>query len=184
MGRREKLVEILKSQLFGCAILACAAISFSFPSAFTSWGGVKLTKLVTPAIQVVMFGMGTTLTLADLVRVAKCPWAVAAGVFLQFLVMPIVGFSLALAFGCPRFRHDAQLLQAFQRKPWAMASRMNKTIILLAGSLTCSLLSFGRGEGWMPSRLFRRRSHRSRMRLAILSGSSARMSLIRRQVLT
>ena len=84
---------------FGLAILACAVVSFSFPSAFTSWGGVKLTKLVTPAIQVIMFGMGTTLTLADFARVAKCPWAVATGVFLQFLVMPVVGFSLALALG-------------------------------------------------------------------------------------
>lgn len=93
------ITHILKSNSFGFAILACAAISFSFPSAFTSWGGVKLTKLVTPAIQVIMFGMGTTLTLADFVRVAKCPWAVATGVFLQFLIMPLVGFSMALAFG-------------------------------------------------------------------------------------
>ena len=95
----EKLVAIFKSQLFGIAILACAAVSFAFPAAFTSWGGVRLTKLVTPAIQVIMFGMGTTLTLADFVRVVKCPWAVATGVFLQFLIMPIVGFVLALAFG-------------------------------------------------------------------------------------
>ena len=93
------MIGILKSHAFGLAILACAAASFAFPSAFTSWGGVKLTKLVTPAIQVIMFGMGTTLTLSDFVRVAKCPWAVATGVFLQFLVMPLVGFSLALAFG-------------------------------------------------------------------------------------
>jgi len=91
--------KFLKSNAFGLAILACAAVSFSFPSAFTSWGGVKLTKLVTPAIQVIMFGMGTTLTLGDFVRVAKCPWAVATGVVLQFLVMPFVGFALALAFG-------------------------------------------------------------------------------------
>jgi len=93
------ILKTLKSNAFGLAILACAAVSFSFPSAFLSWGGVKLTKLVTPAIQIIMFGMGTTLTLADFVRVAKCPWAVATGVFLQFLVMPFVGFSLALAFG-------------------------------------------------------------------------------------
>ena len=93
------MLRFFKSNAFGLAILACAAVSFAFPSAFTSWGGVKLTKLVTPAIQVIMFGMGTTLTLADFVRVAKCPWAVATGVFLQFLIMPLVGFSLALAFG-------------------------------------------------------------------------------------
>ena len=85
--------------MFGLAILACAAISFAFPSAFTEWGGVKLTKLVVPAIQVIMFGMGTTLTFGDFVRVAKCPWAVATGVFLQFLIMPFVGFLLAKSFG-------------------------------------------------------------------------------------
>lgn len=68
-----KLVGILRGQAFGIAILVCAAVSFAFPAAFTSWGGVKLTKLVTPAIQVIMFGMGTTLTFADFVRVAALP---------------------------------------------------------------------------------------------------------------
>ena len=66
-------MRFLVQNKFGFAILACAAVSFAFPSAFISWGGVKLTKLVTPAIQVIMFGMGTTLTLGDFVRVAKCP---------------------------------------------------------------------------------------------------------------
>ena len=93
------MLTFLRKQMFGLAILACAAISFAFPSAFTEWGGVKLTKLVVPAIQVIMFGMGTTLTFGDFVRVAKCPWAVATGVFLQFLIMPFVGFLLAKSFG-------------------------------------------------------------------------------------
>ena len=93
------VLTFLRKQMFGLAILACAAVSFAFPSAFDTWGGVKLTKLVVPAIQVIMFGMGTTLTFGDFVRVAKCPWAVATGVFLQFLIMPFVGFLLAKSFG-------------------------------------------------------------------------------------
>ena len=93
------MLRFLRSNAFGLAILACAAVSFAFPAAFTSWGGFKLTKFVTPAIQLIMFGMGTTLALDDFLRVAKCPWAVAMGVFLQFLIMPFVGCSLALAFG-------------------------------------------------------------------------------------
>ena len=93
------MVAFLKRQSFGLAILLCAAVSFAFPTCFDTWGGVKLTKLVVPAIQVIMFGMGTTLTLGDFVRVAKCPWAVATGVFLQFLIMPFVGFALAKSFG-------------------------------------------------------------------------------------
>lgn len=93
------ILGILRRQAFGLAILACAAIAFSFPAAFTEWGGVKLTSLVVPAIQLIMFGMGTTLSLGDFLRVVKRPWAVAIGVFLQFLVMPLVGFLLAKSLG-------------------------------------------------------------------------------------
>ena len=92
-------MKFIKGQLFGVAILACAAVAFAFPSAFTEWGGVKLMSLVVPAIQMIMFLMGTTLSPADFLRVAKRPWAVATGVCLQFIVMPIVGFLLAKSFG-------------------------------------------------------------------------------------
>ena len=78
-GAKRVIVRLLREHLFGISILACAAIAFAFPSAFTEWGGVKLTSLVVPAIQVIMFGMGTTLSLADFLRVAKRPWAVATG---------------------------------------------------------------------------------------------------------
>ncbi len=91
--------NVAKRNMFGIAILVCAATAFAFPSAFLSWGGVKLTKFVSPALQLIMFGMGTTLTLGDFLRIAKCPWGVAVGVVLQFLVMPLSGFFLALAFG-------------------------------------------------------------------------------------
>ena len=93
------VLGFIRRQSFAIAILGSAAVSFAFPSAFREWGGVKLTSLVVPAIQVIMFGMGTTLSLGDFIRVAKAPWAVAVGVFLQFLVMPIVGFTLAKTFG-------------------------------------------------------------------------------------
>ena len=93
------VASFLKGQAFGLAILACAAVAFAFPSAFKEWGGVKLLALVVPAIQIIMFGMGTTLSPDDFLRVAKRPWAVATGVFLQFLVMPLVGYMLAKGFG-------------------------------------------------------------------------------------
>lgn len=92
-------VALLRRQLFGLAILACAIVSFSFPECFDTWCGVKLLKFVSPAIQLIMFGMGTTLTAGDFIRVAKCPWAVATGVFLQFLIMPFVGYLLAVILG-------------------------------------------------------------------------------------
>ena len=97
--RFRHVASFLKGQAFGLAILACAAVAFAFPSAFKEWGGVKLLTLVVPAIQIIMFGMGTTLSPDDFLRVAKRPWAVATGVFLQFLVMPLVGYMLAKGFG-------------------------------------------------------------------------------------
>ena len=97
--RFRHVASFLKGQAFGLAILACAAVAFAFPSAFKEWGGVKLITLVVPAIQIIMFGMGTTLSPDDFLRVAKRPWAVATGVFLQFLVMPLVGYMLAKGFG-------------------------------------------------------------------------------------
>lgn len=92
-------LSFVRRQAFGMAILGCAAAAFTFPDSFTEWGGVKLTTLVVPAIQIIMFGMGTTLSLSDFMRVAKRPWAVGIGVFLQFLVMPAVGFLLAKGLG-------------------------------------------------------------------------------------
>jgi len=93
------LMGLLRRQSFGLAVLASAAVAFAYPESFKEWGGVKLTSLVVPAIQLIMFGMGTTLSLGDFLRVAKRPWAVAIGVFLQFLVMPVVGLMLAKCFG-------------------------------------------------------------------------------------
>ena len=90
---------LFRKQAFGLAILACAAVSFLYPGAFLQWGGVKLTSLVVPAVQLIMLGMGTTVTFGGFIRVVKNPWVVVIGVFLQFLVMPAVGFMMAKMFG-------------------------------------------------------------------------------------
>lgn len=50
---------------------------------------------------IVMLGMGLTLTVDDFRGVARMPRAVAAGVALQFSVMPLAGAGIALAFGLP-----------------------------------------------------------------------------------
>jgi BASS family bile acid:Na+ symporter len=70
-----------------------------YPGAFGTWFGTDLKVLIVPLIQVIMFGMGTTLSLADFGRVLAMPWPVLVGFALQFSVMPCVGFTLATAFG-------------------------------------------------------------------------------------
>lgn len=94
-----KLLTFLRRQAFGLAVILSSAIAFCWPTAFDTWCGVKLLKLVSPALGLIMFGMGTTLTVQDFLRVAKMPAAVGVGVLLQFLVMPCLGLALTQVFG-------------------------------------------------------------------------------------
>ncbi len=87
------------SLTFTTAVAACVAASLCFPFLFLSVGGYKLTGLIVPLIQIIMFGMGTTLSLADFARVLVMPRGVLVGLVLQFAVMPVTGFTLATLFG-------------------------------------------------------------------------------------
>ncbi len=72
-----------------------------FPSHFESWGGFRLSRLSTPLIQLIMLGMGATLSLGDFARALRMPQAVLIGMVLQFSVMPLLGWSIAVSFGFP-----------------------------------------------------------------------------------
>ena len=52
-------------------------------------------------VQLVMFGMGTKMSVRDFAGVARMPYPVVIGISLQFLVMPLTGYTLATAFGFP-----------------------------------------------------------------------------------
>jgi BASS family bile acid:Na+ symporter len=91
--------SFLKSFAFTVWVFAFVAASMVYPSAFMSWFGFDLGVLIVPLIQIIMFGMGTTLSVADFGRVFKMPWPVFVGFVLQFSVMPLTGFVLAKTFG-------------------------------------------------------------------------------------
>jgi len=90
---------VLKSFAFTAWVFAFVAASMVYPIAFGSWFGVDLKILIVPLIQIIMFGMGTTLSVADFGRVFKMPWPVLVGFVLQFSVMPLTGLALAKIFG-------------------------------------------------------------------------------------
>jgi len=90
---------VLKSFAFTVWVFAFVAASMIYPVAFMSWAGFNLKILIVPLIQIIMFGMGTTLSVADFGRVFKMPWPVLVGFVLQFSVMPITALVLAKAFG-------------------------------------------------------------------------------------
>ena len=91
--------SFFKSFAFTVWVFAFVSASMVYPSAFMTWFGFNLGILIVPLIQIIMFGMGTTLSVADFGRVFKMPWPVFIGFVLQFSVMPLTGLALAKAFG-------------------------------------------------------------------------------------
>lgn len=93
--------QTLKNYLFTLFILISAGSALIFPSFFLSINGFPLKKLIVPLIQVIMFGMGTTMSLEDFRGVLKMPKAVLVGLVCQFSIMPLVGFALVHVFCFP-----------------------------------------------------------------------------------
>ena len=89
----------LKGFAFTVWVFAFVSASMFYPAAFGTWFKVDLKILIVPLIQIIMFGMGTTLSVKDFTRVVVMPWPVFIGIFLQFTVMPIAGFSIAMFLG-------------------------------------------------------------------------------------
>lgn len=92
---------IFKSFAFSIWIFASVSAAMFYPEYFLEVGGYKLSNLIVPLIQVIMFGMGTQLSLSDFKGVLKKPRGVLIGITCQYTIMPVVGISLALAFKFP-----------------------------------------------------------------------------------
>jgi bile acid:Na+ symporter, BASS family len=89
----------LPALAFPLSIIAGMVAALSAPGLFLQWGGYPLVSAIPPLIQIIMFGMGMTLSVADFRRVLTVPHATLVGAALQFGVMPILGLSLARVFG-------------------------------------------------------------------------------------
>ena len=85
----------LKTISFTVIIFAAVSMALYYPQYFLEWGGFKLSGLIIPLIQVIMFGMGTSMSLGDFAAVVKTPKGVIIGVLSQFTIMPLLGFTLA-----------------------------------------------------------------------------------------
>ncbi len=75
-------------------IILFSAVAYLFPSVFENLG-----FLIVPMLAVIMFAMGITLRTDDFRRVFSRPLEILAGISAQYVVMPFLGFILALAFG-------------------------------------------------------------------------------------
>jgi BASS family bile acid:Na+ symporter len=87
--------ESLKGFAYTMMILAAVSMALYYPAYFVELDGFKFTALITPLIQIIMFGMGTSMSVKDFIAVAKTPRGVLIGVCAQFIIMPSLGFTLA-----------------------------------------------------------------------------------------
>ena len=93
--------KFLKGFSFTVIIFAAVVLALYYPQYFTEWNGFKLSTLITPLIQLIMFGMGTSMSVKDFVGVVKMPKGVLIGVVSQFVIMPCLGYTLASASNFP-----------------------------------------------------------------------------------
>lgn len=85
----------LKGFTYTVTIFAAVATSLYYPQYFISWNGFTLSSLIKPLIMLIMFGMGTSMSFHDFAGVIKMPRGVFIGVVSHFVIMPLLGFTLA-----------------------------------------------------------------------------------------
>ena len=85
-----KRVAEWATRLFVVCVVLAATAALAWPGTF-AW----FQRFIVPALGLIMFGMGVTLTLEDFRRVAEKPYAVGVGVVAQFLIMPLTAAIIA-----------------------------------------------------------------------------------------
>jgi BASS family bile acid:Na+ symporter len=91
----------LNGFVFTTMIFAGVTAALYYPEYFVYIGDFKLTALIIPLIQIIMFGMGTAMSLKDFGAIFNSPKGVVIGVTAQLGIMPIMGFILAKASDFP-----------------------------------------------------------------------------------
>lgn len=91
----------LRGFSYTVSIFAAVAVAMFYPGYFQEFDGFKFKSLITPLLQVIMFGMGTAMSVKDFIGVVKMPKGVFVGTLNHFTIMPVLGFSLASIFNFP-----------------------------------------------------------------------------------
>ncbi len=93
-------VPSLKGYQYTAWIISAVVAGMIFPEAFKNWGGVNLRDktLILVIIQMVMFGMGTHMSLKDFSGLASTGKGVLVGLFCHFSIMPLMGLLLTKVF--------------------------------------------------------------------------------------
>jgi quinoprotein glucose dehydrogenase len=92
---------LLKGFSFTVMIFAAVSLAMYYPSYFTHIGDFKLSRLILPLLQIIMFGMGTELSIKEFRAVVRMPRGILIGVTCHYTIMPLISFILAGIFHFP-----------------------------------------------------------------------------------
>ncbi|MDR1499838.1 MAG: bile acid:sodium symporter family protein [Tannerellaceae bacterium] len=93
--------DALKGFSYTIWIFAAVSASMFYPQCFMGVGSFKTSILIVPLLQVIMFGMGSQMSLKDFAGIVKMPRSVVIGVGAQFTIMPFVAFAISRLFNFP-----------------------------------------------------------------------------------
>jgi bile acid:Na+ symporter, BASS family len=144
---------------FPLLIFAAVTLALTYPKYFVEFNGFPLRTLITPLIQLIMFGMGTAIGIQDFIGVAKMPKGVIIGTLSQFIIMPMVGFTLANLFtfppeiaagiiliGCSPAGMASNVMAYLAKANLALSITLTTISTLLAPFVTPFLMSLLAGE--------------------------------------
>jgi BASS family bile acid:Na+ symporter len=147
--------ESLKGYSYSTMIFGVVTTVLYYPTHFIAIDGFKLTGLITPAIQIIMFGMGTSMSAKDFISVVKEPKAVIIGVVAQFTIMPLLGFTLAnisgfspeiaagiILIGCSPSGLASNVMNYLAKANLALSITITSLTTLLAPFITPLLMKF------------------------------------------
>ncbi len=151
--------KTLNGLVFTTMIFAGVSAALYYPNLFTYVGDFKLTILIIPLIQIIMFGMGTQMGIKDFAAVFKTPRGVVIGVAAQLLIMPVVGYVLAktsnfppeiaagiVLIGCSPSGVASNVMAYLANANLALSITITSIATLLAPFLTPLLMKFLAGE--------------------------------------
>jgi bile acid:Na+ symporter, BASS family len=149
----------MKNYAFTIVIIIAVIISMIFPQFFIEINGFSFKKLIPYLLQIIMFGMGTTMTWDEFANVLKMPKAVAVGLLCQFTIMPFVGFALANIFsfdpeiaagivliGCSPSGLASNVMAYIAKANVALSITITSLATLLAPILTPALMKLLGGQ--------------------------------------
>lgn len=149
----------LKSFAYPIMIIGVVSTALIFPQYLIEINGFKLSLLVTPLIQLIMFGMGTTMSFKDFVGIFKAPKGVVIGVMSHFIIMPLLGFTLAnlsnfppeiaagiILIGCAPNGVAANVISYLAKANLALSITITAVSTMLAPFVTPVLMKFLAGS--------------------------------------